>query len=87
MSSMSLHLLQGCLNFDFIENCPHSILLMSLQSEGFGNHVQLCRYYKSRRNSFMREKMKNVSSISLTVLQFSTTGIYNREFSFLQKSN
>ena len=43
---MSLHLLQGCLNFDLIENCTDSFFplysptILLLQIEGFGNHVQ-----------------------------------------------
>ena len=46
---MSLHLLQGCLNFDLIENYTHSffplysLTIMLLKIEGFGNHVQFCR--------------------------------------------
>ena len=56
---MSLHVLQGCLNFDFIENCTHSFFplyspaILLLQIEGFGNHVQSCgSYHIAERESF-----------------------------------
>ena len=43
--SMSLHLLQGCLNFELIESCTHpffplySPAMLLFQIVGFGNHV------------------------------------------------
>ena len=61
-SSMSFHLLQCCLNFDLIETSTHSFLpfyspmILLLQIEGFGNHVQFCRYYKRRSGNFMKKK-------------------------------
>ena len=78
---MSLHLLQGCSNFDLNENYMHSFFplysptIPLLQIERFGNHVQFChsgRYTNAdlRIYKYLRLHMKMIENVENFTLKY-----------------